>query len=497
MQFDERNSIQMKHLKVLAVLGLALALCVPAFAETQTVKVSGSLDAYWIYRHNLDLRDNNDAGAYPEGETVAAVDSPDDDGINNSEGDSFFMSIAQVEVAADLTDNVSVVINLLNQRDWNSRAFEDSVNGNEPDRGDENDENEFDVLVDLAYVQMKEIFYAPLTLTIGRQDLWFGRGNIIGANRQDPDNAISANELTAITSFDAVRATLDFEPWTIDVVYSLIDENSTNAEDDHEFWFTNINYQFAEYNAEWELYWMTDIDKGALATTTGAALTVDSPRTDPDNLTHTLGTRAQFDPIQQITLGGEIATQFGDYYLTGGAAEQDRSAWFFELFGEYRWDNTWKPMLGLQYVFFSGDAGTASTDDYEAWNGLFRGPVFGDIRDWQEVFYETADGSDQPAGTNQEHFAIYGAISPLEDLKIDAKFYWFWNEEDIVVSGVSRDEEIGHELDVNVTYDYTEDVSFGLALAWYMPGDFYVADATDGETDADAFQSVSSVKVAF
>ena len=38
--------------------------------------------------------------------------------------------------------------------------------------------------LDLAYVQMKEIFYSPLTLTLGRQDLWFGRGFIIGNNNR-------------------------------------------------------------------------------------------------------------------------------------------------------------------------------------------------------------------------------------------------------------------------------------------------------------------------
>ncbi len=76
-------------------------------------------------------------------------------------------------MAADLTDNVSTVVNIVNQRDWNATTF---------DAGTANAGAEFDVELDLAYVQMKEIFYSPLTLTVGRQDLWLGRGFIIGNN---------------------------------------------------------------------------------------------------------------------------------------------------------------------------------------------------------------------------------------------------------------------------------------------------------------------------
>jgi hypothetical protein len=482
-------------------LAVVLALAAPAFAETQTVKVSGALDAYWFYRNNLDLRDGNDAGAIPESFTVPSSPVSTASGINQSDGDNYFMSIAQVEVAADLTDNVSVVIRLLNQRDWNADAFRSSQQETTEEatvaRGSENDEDEFDVVVDLAYVQMKEIFYAPLTLTIGRQDLWFGRGFILGANYQDHNNSIQADEFTGTLAFDAARATLDFAPWTIDMVFANVDENRHDPEDDRHFWWVNVNYQFAEYNAEAETYFMADVDKATLAST--AAATTDTSR---DNLTYTWGARGQFDPIPQITLGGEAAWQWGDYFssATTTVLERDRSAFAAELFGEYRFDNQWKPLIGLQYVFFSGDSGVASTSEYDAWNGLFRGPTYGDIRDWQEVFYETALAVDQPAGTNQQHFAIYSSIMPLEDMKIDGFFYWFWTDEDIISGSTTLEQDIGNELDLHVTYNYTEDVTFGTWLAWFWPGDLFdnqIGGGTEGDTDATAFQTVSSVKVAF
>ena len=205
--------------KVVALLALGLVFSASAIAETQNVKVSGSLDVYSVYRNNFDLYDGNDAGVLPLGATAPNLPGATPAGTTSerSDADNYFFSITQVQVSADLTDNVSTVINLINQRDWNSNAVDSAL------ASTANTNNEFDVVLDLAYVQMKEIFYTPLTLTIGRQDLVFGRGFIIGWNPQDSQNVFQADEFTQVQSFDALRATLDFSPWTIDLVYSKID----------------------------------------------------------------------------------------------------------------------------------------------------------------------------------------------------------------------------------------------------------------------------------
>ncbi len=472
----------MKHLKALFVFALAAVVSAPAFAETQNVKVSGSIDAYWFYRHNYDLRDDNDSGAAPAG---TSVQSPDHSGnnVHRSEGDDFFMTITQIEVSADLTDNVSTVINLINQRDWNATYF-----GSDDDAS----YDEFVVLLDLAYVQMKEIFYSPLTLTIGRQDLLFGRGFIIGWNPQDPKFAIQADEYTQIQSFDAVRATLDFNPWTLDFVYSKIDENSHDPEDDKDLYIANINYKFAEYNAVAELYWITENDRAALRFTGSDSQT-------RNNDTHMIGGRVQFDPISQITIGGELAYQFGNYSADVDSPERDRSAWALDIFAEYRWDYEWKPMIGIEYVHLSGEdnVGVGTTDEYNAWNGNYRGPVYGWIRDYQEVYYSTSQSVDQIAGQNQQHISIYGSIKPLEDLQLSANYFYFWTDEDVHTtpgdqSSPVLDEELGHEIDTAVIYNYTEDVTFAFYANWFIPGDHYIE-----ENDATASEYISRVTVTF
>jgi len=85
----------------------------------------------------------------------------------------------------------------------------------------------------LANVTLKELFYSPLTVKLGRQNLWYGRGMIVGsrilAGDVDPDNNLGSDEFSQNNGFDAVRAILDFNPVTVDLLYSKVDENALNA----------------------------------------------------------------------------------------------------------------------------------------------------------------------------------------------------------------------------------------------------------------------------
>lgn len=486
----------MKFLRALFVMALALAFVVPAFAETQNVKVSGSIDAYWFYRSNFDLRDGNDIGVVPAGTGNTYVHTSATGDIDQkSDADDYFRSNTQIEISADLTDNVSTVINLVNERDWNSNTFE--VAAPSSSAGSSTAGSEFDITLDLAYVQMKEIFYSPLTLTIGRQDLWFGRGLVIGNNTRswDPQGNTQANEYSPSTAFDAARATLDFNPWTLDFVYSKIDENSNNPEDDIDLYIANVNYKFAEYNAVAEAYYVGEMDRAFASTATAS---------QEGNKTHTVGGRVQFDPISQITLGGELAYQMGNYRTSATTVERDREAWMFDIFGTYRWDYTWKPEITVEYVLFSGesDLGTSGDEgDYGAWNRLYRGKFYTAYADYREFVYGTANGVDQAAGQNEQFVQVRGGIRPLDDLLLEGSFTWLWTDEDVHTTAGTQtsptlDDELGWEIDLQATYDYTEDVSFSTLVGWFNPGGFFAADS-DGATDDTAATVVSSVKVTF
>jgi hypothetical protein len=168
----------------------------------------------------------------------------------------------------------------------------------------------------------------------------------------------------------------------------------------------------------------------------------------------------------------------------------------------------WTPKLGLEYIFYSGEANTGSAADgtYHAWDMMYRGKFDTAIREFQNLYYATtmrADNAtlmtnDQDAGnTNENQIILYGTLKPTGSLSIDGRWAFFWMDkaQKYTPSGGSaenRGKTIGNELDLSLNYVYTEDVSFGLLAAWFFPGSYWV-----GGMDDTAADIVGTVKVAF
>lgn len=456
----------MRLLSVLCALVLVVGIATTASAEVQNIKVSGDLAVHSIWRSDYDLDSNA---------TTLAVG-------NNSQ--NYFMSIAELQVDADLTDNVATCVRILNQRDWDDANIGHS-------------DSSLDVILDLAYVQLKEILYSPLTLTIGRQDLWFGEGLIVGAKPRDPDASIAAEELTAINSFDAIRATLDYDPWVIDLLYSKIEENVNQTatpigtNDDVDLWGANVGYIFDSYNGEAEGYIFSVIDRS------------DGFQGAPSNEIDTVGIRGSFDPFEEMTLAGEVAYQFGNYSNAATIA-RDRSAMALDIHGEYRFPTArWTPKIGAEYVYLSGetDDEADATGNWDGWHPVFTGKGFTAIRQFQNIWYTTAHQTTDAnvnyeispamdAGmTNVHQILLSGSMYPTENISLDAVFAHFWYDENPVAG--SPDDEIGDEIDLTLTYDYTEDVVFSLLAAWFIPGEYFPSGQDDIATNVVASMAVS------
>src|SRR3989338_4303083 len=135
----------MKLFRVLCVLALATCLTAVAYAETQSVKVSGDLTIRGLLRDDYNFR-----GSANEPDVART-------GIT-SNTQTWFMSAAEVEIDADLTDNVQTVIRLANQRDLNvqtksiTSATTLAQNGL---GGYTANANEFNIVVELTYLTLK------------------------------------------------------------------------------------------------------------------------------------------------------------------------------------------------------------------------------------------------------------------------------------------------------------------------------------------------------
>ena len=326
---------------------------------------------------------------------------------------------------------------------------------------------------------------------------------IVGGKLYDQNASIAADEYTANKGFDAIRATLDYDPWTIDLIYSKIEENGNTGtnNDDVDLWVANVGYIFDSYNGEAEAYVVSVHDRSFL---NDAA---DDADTKP-NVTDTFGIRGSFDPIEDATIKAEIAYQGGDFSANGSNINRSREALMFDLAGEYNWpDVKWTPKLGLEYIFMSGEIDDATTDtgEWGGWNPLFIGRSIMAIRPTHNVFYDTAYrsaadtadmdtytiGADQDSGlSNMQYIIISGCIVPTENLTLDAKYAYMMLVDEI--GPANENDDVGSEIDLNLTYDYTEDVTFGLLAAWFFPGDYF----QDGQDDTAA-DIVGSMKVSF
>ena len=486
----------MRFLKVMLVLALVFAFSAIAYAETQSVKVSGDITARGFMRGNYDLNksDPNPAG-----------------GGESTDWATFLQSTAEIQIDADLTDNVSGVIRLVNQRVWGDGLYQ-SLGANQVTQTGIRDVSvanavapgnggAFDVLVDLAYIELKEFLYSPLTLKIGRQDLWFGKGFIIGNSLSDPSNALFAPEYTAINSFDAVRATLDYDPWTIDAVYAKMSENMQRADDDINLFGINVGYIFDNYNAEAEAYWWF-----RQARNTGNAVAVMSTSVTngvDNNDVHTWGLRGSFDPIEDWTIALEGAYQSGEFMgLANQINDRPRSAWALDAEIECRYwqdDFAWRPVVAAEYIFYSGqdntgNRNTTSNGSYNGWDHMYRGKFDTAIREFQNVFYATTNAG-MPSYTNQHQVIAKISVEPTDSLTVEALYANFWLDQSYAtvsqVNNQNTNKYIGSEIDVNVTWDYTEDVTFGLLTGFFFPGDFYGNGQDDVASDCVATVALS------
>jgi len=312
----------------------------------------------------------------------------------------------------------------------------------------------------------------------------------------DPSGALFAREYTAINSFDAIRATLDYSPWTIDGVFAKIHELALRAGDDTNLWGVNVGYVFDEYNAEAESYFWYKNRRFCGQTASNFAASVAYGH-DSDDV-YTFGGRGSFDPVEDWTVAVEGAYQFGDYI--GQPLQQwhrSRSAFAVDASVECRYfqeEYAWRPVASLEYILYSGEDNLGEPNPnrngtYTGWDYMYRGKFDTAIREFQNVYYRTLQGS-SPSNTNQHQFLARGTIEPTDSITIDATYAHFWLDKRW--SNLMANNDVGGEFDFKVTWDYTEDVSFNFLSGWFFPGKMFISGRNAVATDI-----VGTVKLSF
>ncbi|MEK6567509.1 MAG: hypothetical protein AABZ27_02065, partial [Candidatus Omnitrophota bacterium] len=288
----------------LCLVALAGFVAQPAFAAVQNVKISGDINASGVARNNLDLAK----------ETRPIVVTS-----NNNDQQEDFFSIARVKVDADLTDNVSTSVRLVNERNWNgdNATTITGANRNIGLATVNAAATERQLELDLASITLREFLTPAMTLTAGRQELRFGNGWIVG----DPDtngaalaSTLAEGDLSSRKAFDALRARLDYNPLVLDLIYAKIAENNTILNDDTSLYGINAGYELSP-ETTLEGFWFSkkrnitmlssivNLDSG-LATNFDGTLTAGTAVKQKDDVVNTIGARVVNKSVKNLTLDG-------------------------------------------------------------------------------------------------------------------------------------------------------------------------------------------------
>ena len=472
-------------------------VALPAFAAVQNVKISGDISVSGVGRNNLDLQKTKT----PE---IAAVGE-------SSDRQADFFSITRVKVDADLTDNVSTSVRLLNERNWNGDSSVNSVSNRNIGglvlaADSVSDENAINL--DLASITLKEFMTPALTLTVGRQELRFGNGWIVG----DPDTngittfsaaGLAEGDLSSRKAFDALRARLDYNPLVLDLIYAKVAESNTVINDDTDLYGINAGYELSPETIL-EGFWfskkrniartsgLSNVDSGAITSFDGVVAGTQVKQ--KDDVVNTIGARVVNKSVKNLTLDGQIAYQYGTYNpkldpnarfisSTNKAETSPRSAWGTEIVASYDLKDIsavskWEPSLTGAYIYLSGaNRDKVGGAAYKGWDAMFEDQTFGHLINAVMGF------------SNAHIFGVSLKAKPAVDLtaQLDYVTGWFAKKyvegRQAILSGVStttagttaqqftmgNKANFGNEIDATLTYDYTEDVQISLLGGVFLP----------------------------
>jgi len=455
---------------------LMVGMATSGFAAVQNVKVGGDITIRGIYRSDFDLTKD----------TI------------NKDSCGWIMTTTRIYVTSELTDGVAAVVRFVNERDWNVENAADT-----------------DIDLDLAYIKLSDMLVPGLTATLGRQEILFGEGFIVG-NRSaflvagaptvptlsGRVASIMAGDYTARKSFDAIR--LDYEvaavPLTLTGFVAKITEGYAVAVAgpidvgiDQDLYGINANYQLA--TAEVEGYFVDFKNSHA---TKNVARNFDF-QTWGARLAHNVAA------VPGFSYRGEIALQQGVNPVAGTSGiDEKNEALAGYIGGAYAFqDISWEPKIGLTYNYFSGDdktgvGGLAWDDKNNTWTPIFPDGCADRIGAINYAVFGPSPGLGNLGGL--QVIKVNGSIQPTEKLNISLA--WFNSNLATKVSSVAPldKKDIGNEFDLGITYAYSEDVTMGLLMGYFTRGDFLknlVEVGAGAGSSTDAMQVVGTVAVSF
>ena len=341
---------------------------------------------------------------------------------------AFVEQRTRLNFKADFTDNVSTFIEVDNYGNWGTDFRSDYFTGLDGASGG-------DVALYQAYIEANEMWGTPLRLRVGRQELAFGSQWLVGVN--------DASSFFQGLSFDAIRLDYTTDQFTVAAFASKLAEGLDDlySESDVDFYGIYGSYTGIE-DVTIDAYWLYLRDDGGRL----AAVETDI---------HTIGLRGN-GKIGAFDFEAEVAYQFGDLDVAGPGGETDYGNFAGNVEVGYTFDATIQPRIYLGGAYLGGD-----TDDDLSFNRLFS--------NWEySEFIENTELS------NAWLLRAGVSIMPTESVKLALAVTYFQVDDTIDTPGFlffdgdEGDDELGWEVGLYGSYQYSEDLAFRAGYAHYF-----------------------------
>ena len=327
-----------------------------------------------------------------------------------------------------------------------------------------------------GWVELANYQEFPLGVKVGRQELSYGSERLVGASDWTNVGRV----------FDAVKAHWQIPQGWVDFFYANVVNNNVttgndNSFDDHNYWQDHL------YGLYGHTTTLPDISLDLYGLYRNKT---DAQYNGPAREIYTLGTRLEStEKTKPWDYYAEVAGQFGHIDGPGGkyfgqttSNSVSQRALAAVVGGGYTFATNWKPHLGLEYNYASGDSNpkdnvNGTFDNLYPTNHKFYG--FIDLFSWKNVHNPHATFS----------------VTPLKNLKLqlDGNLFWLAETSDswyrATQTQIRRDVTgnagsfVGSEIDVTATYSPHKRVKLQAGYSRFFTGDF-VAD-TGTHSDAD------------
>ncbi len=412
----------MRKYAIFAIAALVALWGAAAYAEVQNVKVSGKVEVKGVYRDAYVTQGINTLSG-SSSQVVGNEDAADANGAGD-----YFITTGLLNVSADLTDNVSAAVVIREEREFGGSAVDTLSTA-------------------AAYFDLKEFLYAPLSIRAGFWGYALGSKLILGDGTPDSASNLTFADLNQKKAFDGIVANYAIDNGNVEL--GFLKPRGFGDDKEGEIYVADVNYDMD--GVALQAYYVYD------ATGTG---------TNDDDARQYIGGRVSGTIMEGLTGSLEVAYLFGSV-TDSNSENKDYKAYAVDAAISYVVDADKNANVGLGICYRSGDKDIAengtNTGDYEAWSAPYEDQTIGEIAD---------------VDTNVLAIKVSGGVDLMDDVTLSGAYYHFIADEKVAFGNVSRDDDLGDELDLYLTWDYTSDVQFGLTVAAFFPGDAFEKDDT-------------------